>query len=284
MKRLCAIIGLCCCLIGLDAQIPCDSIGSQFRQWNARLDKLNTEDPEIITLHYYFLQDIRKEMDRFKATTLPHLVKCLQTDYYLTRSQFNRIAYKSDRLDEILSERKKVVDHLFYLRAQEEMAFSDTSAALYNLDRALQFNKYNPDALLLKAQLRLRQSRYKESVDLIHLLYTKSELNDEQEKAVSDFSLQLYDKLYSIGNAYIQSGRSADALEVFLALEQFCSNMPSGYCNDDYYHGILLSREGVYESYLAIAREAERRHNMEMARKFYQYADEYRKNNQRKEE
>ena len=75
----------------------------------------------------------------------------------------------------------------------------------------------------------------------------------------------------------MKNDRSAEALEVFLALEQFCTNMPSGYCNDDYYRGILRSREGVYESYLSIAREAERRHNYEMARKFYLYAEEYRK-------
>ena len=62
-------------------------------------------------------------------------------------------------------------------------------------------------------------------------------------------------------------------------LEHFCHNMPSGYCNDDYYKGIVLSREGVYDSYLSIAREAEKRGNHEMARKFYQYAEEYKRKN-----
>ena len=53
--------------------------------------------------------------------------------------------------------------------------------------------------------------------------------------------------------------------------------MPSGYCNEDYYQGIIRSREGVYDSYIAIAKEAEKRHNTEMAKKFYRYAEEYKK-------
>lgn len=261
----------------LHAQVECDSIPSTFRQWEERLDALNAEDPELINLHYLFLQDIRREIQRFENNTLPKLHECMQLDYYATKSAFRKVQYKADRAESILSARKGQVDRIFYHRAMEELAFQDTSNALYNLDRALQFNKYQADALLLKAQLMLAKKSYQESVNLIHLLYTQAEINDEMEMAVSDFTLELYEELYNVGDALVKSDRSAEALEVFLALEQFCSNMPSGYCNDDYYRGILRSREGVYESYIAIAREAELRHNKEMARKFYQYAEEYRK-------
>lgn len=280
MKKILVAIGFCCSLLLAGAQVPCDSIGSTFRQWDAQLDKLNYEDPEIITLHFYFLQDVRKEMTRFQNTTLPHLVQCLQTDYYQTKSQYNRVLNKANRLQDVLTARKDEVDQLFYERALEALAFQDTANCYYNLDRSLQFNPVNPNSLLLKTQLSLAQNKYQESVDLIHLIYTKATLDDEQEKNVSDFTIQLYDKLYNTGDRLAKEGHSADALEIFLALEQFCSNMPSGYCNEDYYKGILRSREGVYESYIAIAKEAEKRHNTEMAKKFYRYADEYRKTKQ----
>ena len=277
MKKIIATIGFCCCLFFAVAQIPCDSIEPTFRRWNMQLDKINTDNPEIITLHYFFLQDVRKEIETFQKDGFRSLVKCLQTDYYKTKSDFNKLVFKANLLQEVMSARKNEVDQIFYQRACEELAFQDTSNAYYYLDRALQFSKYNPDALLLKARLCLGQSKYQESVDLIHLLYTQASLDEEHEKSVSDFTIILYDKLYNHGTTLIQSGHAADALEVFLALELFCSNMPSGYCNDDYYRGILLSREGVYESYLSIAREAERRHNTDMAKKFYRYADEYKK-------
>ena len=72
--------------------------------------------------------------------------------------------------------------------------------------------------------------------------------------------------------------RAGDQEKPYYSL--FCNNMPSGYCNDDYYKGIVLSREGVYESYISIAKEAEKRGNHEMSRKFYQYAEEYLRKNE----
>lgn len=277
MKKILFLIGLIFSLLRINAQMACDSIFTTFRHWEAQLEKLNYEDPELISLHYLFLQDIQREMRKFEANTLPVMHKCMQLDYYGAKAAYRKVQYKANRLNEILSKQKKQVDQLFYQRAQEELSFQDTTNALYNLDRALQFNKYQPEALLLKARLMLARKSYQESVDLIHLLYTQAELNEEMEMAVSDFTIELYEELYSVGDALVKNGHAAEALEVFLALEQFCTNMPSGYCNDDYYRGILRSREGVYESYLSIAREAEKRRNYEMARKFYQYAEEYRK-------
>ncbi|MBO4381774.1 MAG: hypothetical protein J5799_02420 [Bacteroidales bacterium] len=276
MKKTILLIGFFCCAWLTRAQAPCNAPDSLFAKWERRLDQLDSEDPEIISLHYLFLQDIRREMNRFQTTTLPSYMKCQQIDFYRVKAQFAKVAGKADKKDHLLSMQKGLVDRIFYNRACEELNYRDTTNALYNLDRALEFNKHQPDALLLKAKLELSRKEYREAVNLIHLLYTQCELNEEQERSVSDFTMVLYDRLYNTGSELIQKGYAADALELFLALEQFCSNMPSGYCNDDYYRGILLSREGVYESYLAIAREAERRHNMEMARKFYQYAEEYR--------
>lgn len=280
MKQLIFYIGLFFSTLHSFSQISCDPIAPTIQQWELRMDKLNTHDPELISLHYLFLQDIRNEMEQLRLNELRTLPHCTNQDYYLTKALFTKALYRADTLQEILAREKNRVDQIFYERAETDMEYGDVTSALYNLDRALQYNKYQANALLLKAKLMLAQDQYQESVVLIHQLYTHTKLNDAQESAVSDFTLELYDYLYNKGNDLAQSGLAADALEVFLALEHFCSNMPSGYCNDDYYRGILLSKKGVYDSYIAIAKEAEQRHNLEMAKKFYRYADEYRKNNQ----
>lgn len=275
MKRLLLFIGFCGSFL-LQAQVSCESVEARVRDWSIRLSQLNCEDPEIISLHYLYLQDVRNEMQQFYNVELPKMINCPQKDYYQVKALFNKVHYRAECLQAILGERRDKVDYIFYQKACEDLLYADTANALYHLDRALQYNLLQPEALLMKSKLMLAQQQYQESVTLIHQIYTKAELNEEQERAVSDFTLELYDKLYNRGNALVKSGHAADALELFLALEHFCSNMPSGYCNDDYYRGILLSREGVYESYISIAKEAERRHNMEMARKFYRYAEEYR--------
>lgn len=201
--------------------------------------------------------------------------KCPNMDFYEARSILRRIEYKTQKAYQTLSVQKERVDKLFYDLAKDEISFGDTANALYYLDRSLQYHKTQADALILKARLMLDLKQYNESVSLTHTLYTEAELSEEQETEISDFTIILYSTLYSVGDSLARNGHSADALSVFMALEHFCTNMPSGYCNDDYYRGILRSREGVYESYLSIAREAEKRHNMEMARKFHQYAEEY---------
>ena len=257
-----------------------DSLPSVFHRWEERMDGLDYEDPEIVSLHYLFLQDILKQMDKTGGELNRTLARSPKTDFYAVKREFWRLARKADVLNERLTAAKDLVDNTFYLRAVEEMAYRDTVRAVYNLERALQYNPLNPDAMLLKCKILLAQGQYQPCVDLIHKVYTEATLTDEQERAVSDFTLVLYDRLYTHGSTLVKSGRAAEALEVFLALEHFCNNMPSGYCNDDYYKGIVLSREGVYESYLSIAREAEKRGNLEMSRKFYQYAEEYLRKNQ----
>ena len=266
-------------VVSANAQVSADSLPAQFQRWDTRLAELNCEDPEIVSLHYLFLQDILKEIGKLEPQLNRTLASSPNTDFYAIKREFRRIHSKAQRMNEIFAGRKAVVDREFYLRAVEEMAYQDTNLAMYHLERALQYNPHNPDAMLLKCKILLAQRQYQPCVELIHKVYTQTTLTEEQEKAVSDFTLMLYDRLYTHGSELVKNGRSAEALEVFLALEHFCNNMPSGYCNDDYYQGILRSREGVYESYLTIAKEAEKRGNHEMARKFYQYAEEYLRKN-----
>jgi hypothetical protein len=260
--------------------VPADSLPAMFQRWDNRLNELEYEDPEIVSLHYLFLQDILKEMDKIAPQLNTTLARSPRMDFYATKQAYVRVRSKAERMNEIFAARKAQVDQDFYLRAVEEMLFRDTNRAMYNLERALQYNPLNPDAMLLKCKILLAQRQYQSCVDLIHKVYTQATLTDEQEMAVSDFTLVLYDQLYTHGDELVKNGHAAEALEVFLALEHFCNNMPSGYCNDDYYKGILRSREGVYESYLTIAREAEKRGNKEMAKKFYQYAEEYLRKNE----
>ena len=285
MRKIGLLFMILLVLAGANAQklIPADSLMGMFERWDARLSELDYEDPEIVSLHYLFLQDIRKEMGKVEVQLNTTLARSRKSDFYATKQAFRHVQSKAEQLNVIFTERKALVDHEFYLRAEEEMNFRDTNSAMYNLERALQYNPHNPDAMLLKCKILLAQKKFQPCVNLIHQVYTQTELSEKQEMAVSDFTLELYDKLYTHGSDLVKIGRSAEALEVFLALEHFCNNMPSGYCNDDYYKGILLSREGVYESYLSIAREAEKRGNREMAMKFYRYAEEYLKKSEEKQ-
>ena len=141
-------------VLDLRAQtVVADSLPSMFQRWDSRLGELNCEDPEIVSLHYLFLQDILKEMGKVEPQLNRTLASSPRTDFYAVKREFLRVHSKAQRMKETFAERKAMVDHEFYLRAVEEMAYQDTSSAMYHLERALQYNPHNPDALLLKCKI-----------------------------------------------------------------------------------------------------------------------------------
>ena len=178
-------------------------------------------------------------------------------------------------LKDTLDRQRKRVDTLFYQQAIEEMHFADTSMADYYLDRSLQFNRFNSYSLIFKLHLRYAQQNYTECTDILRLIYTNVPLTNEQENELSDFNTQFYATLYNQGDSLVKVGHEADALTLFQTLETFCHDLPSAYCNDDYYHGIIRSKSGVYESYLTISKVAWERKNPQLAYKFLDYAKTY---------
>ena len=130
------------------AQVPADSLPKMFQRWDTRLNELNYEDPEIVSLHYLFLQDILKEMDKTGKQLNTILARSTKIDFYATKQAFLRIHHKAERINDVFTLRKSLVDHEFYLRAVEEIAYRDTTSAMYHLERALQYNPHNPDAML----------------------------------------------------------------------------------------------------------------------------------------
>ncbi|MBR4218371.1 MAG: hypothetical protein IKR71_04925 [Bacteroidales bacterium] len=246
-----------------------------------RVSQLNNSDPELISLHYLFAGDLQKELKRFNDNELPYLYDHISaSDYYALLRHYDRVSYYARNVRDTLNERRQKVDSLFYVLAVNEMMFDNRQEAEYYTDRALEYNRLNPDALLLKVNLLYDKNQYNECLDLIHLLYNEVVLDREHEMQISDFTILFYNKLYSTGDSLVKMGHSAEALEVFTTLEQFCHNMPSNYCNDDYYKGILRSKTGVFNSYLAVAEAALRRGNADMARLFWEYALQYKETNE----
>jgi hypothetical protein len=209
-RHFCLILLLFTALLG-HAQMVADSLPAMFQRWETRLDELNYEDPEIVSLHYLFHQDILKNMDKIGNQLNTTLARNPRMDFYATKQAYRHIRSKAERMNATFAAHKSRVDQEFYLRAVEELSFRDTARTMYHLDRALQYNPHNPDAMLLKCKILLAQNQYQPCVDLIHKVYTQTTLTEEQENAVSDFTLELYDRLYTHDSTLVKSGRSAEA-------------------------------------------------------------------------
>lgn len=264
-------------LLNVDAQvnINCEKAASILPTIQKKADNITTTDPELISLHYLFVLDLLEQLDQYENEYIPNLHYCESIDFYETKYRFRRAQTQLLQLKDTLEIQRHRVDTLFYLQAVDELHHDDITLADYYLDRALEFNRLNTDALIAKAKLLFDIGEYDECIQRIHILYNEAPLTREHENELSDFTTLFYDKLFTTGDSLVKIGHAADALPVFLTLGTFCHDMPSSYCNDDYYRGIIRSKTGVYESYLKIAQVAWEKKNYGMAYTFLDYAQEY---------
>ncbi len=264
-------------LLNADAQVSinCEKAASILPAIQKKADNITTTDPELISLHYLFVIDLLEQLSQYEAEYMPNLHYCDQIDFYETKHRFRRAQKQLLQLKDTLEIQRHRVDTIFYLQAIDELHHDDTVLAGYYLDRALEFNRLNTDALIAKAKLLFASGEYDECIDRIHLLYNEAPLTDDHEHELADFTAVFYDKLFTTGDSLIRIEHAADAMPIFRVLENFCHDMPSTYCNDDYYRGIIRAKTIVYESFLWIAQAAWEQKNYEKAYTFFDYAQEY---------
>jgi hypothetical protein len=259
--------------------IDCDAIEPFFTKKEIQINQLNLYDPDYIPLHYLVVQDILHELYQYKNDVLLHFSECETVTFIDLVSIYEKVINSAQQKRDSLFLLHEMVYVLFYQKALDEYQFHNEEEGKYFLDRSLQYNPVFPDAILFKLNKLLEKDRFQECLSLLNMLYYETALNLEQEKQAIVFTDQFYDKLYKTGDSLIKMEHAAEALKLFEILEIFCQNLPAEYCNDDYYHGILKSKTGIYDSYLAIAKVAEWRENSQIADRFYQYAQEYLDNN-----
>lgn len=276
-------IAFCCAMVSFFATAQkspdCEKVLPFLSRIENRSAGISTTNPEVINLHYLFVQDMIGDIERFRSEVLPQLHLCPEIDFYQAKRRCDTLEMRLLKLQDTLEVQRERVDTIFYLMAVDEVNHADTALAEYYLDRSLQFNRLQSYSLILKCRLLFSQEMYDDCIEQIHLLYNEAPLTRAQENELSDFTAEFYDHIFTKGDSLVKVGLAAEALDIFQTLETFCHDMPSSYCNDDYYRGIIRSKSGVYESYLTIAQVAWKRKNYDIAYKFLDYANDYREAN-----
>jgi len=257
----------------------CEAIISFINQKENQIAHLNLQDPDYIPLHFLIAQDVIKELQQFRMNVIPYYSECKMITFNQLINKYDELNLTIQQKHDSLEWLNNNVHLLFYEKACFEYQINNEEDGKYLLDRSLQYNATFPNAVLLKLNKLLDNNYFKESLSLLNTLYYEIEMDDEQEKQAIEFTDKFYDKLYKTADSLLKVEHAAEALELFEVLEVFCQNLPTAYCNDDYYHGVLNSKAGIYDSYIAIAKVAEKRGNGQIATHFYQYAQDYLRNN-----
>ena len=277
MKRNCSLLVyfLFCIPFVFAETIDCEKVTTFLNKKQTQIAHLNLQDPDYIPLHFLLSKDIVTELNTFKNEVIPFFTECPTITFSELINKYDELTSCVKLKHDSLAWLSKNVHLIFYNKALFEYQLKNEEDANYFLDRSLQYNETFPDAILLKLNKLLDKNLFETCLSLLNTLYYETELDREQEKQAIIFTDKFYEKLYKTGDSLVKSEHAAEALQLFEILEIFCQNLPTSYCNDDYYHGVLRSKTGIYESYLAIAKVAEKRSNPKIAEHFYQYAKEY---------
>ena len=274
------LVYLCFCNQFLFAEnIDCEKITLFLNNKETQIENLNLHDPDYIPLHYLIAQDIIKELNQFRNEVIPSFTECATITFSELINRYDALVNRMQLKHDSLAWLSKNVYLIFYESALHEYQFNNEEDGRYFLDRSLQYNATFPDAILLKLNKLLNANVFEACLSLLQTLYYETEMDRAQEMQAIEFTDKFYDKLYKTGDSLVKIEHASEALELFEILEIFCLNLPTAYCNDDYYHGVLRSKTGIYESYLSIAKVAEKRGNTVIAAHFFQYAQEYLENN-----
>ena len=253
----------------------CELITNFINQKKTQIEHLNLYDPDYIPLHYLVAKDLVKELKKFKEDVIANYSECETITFSELINKYDELHSSLQQKYDSLDGLSKNVYLLFYEKSLYEYHLNNEEDGKYYLDRSLQYAPTFPNAILLKLNKLLDKNLFNECLSLLNTLYYETEMNEEQEQQAIVFTDMFYDKLYKTGDSLLKNEHAAEALQLFEILEIFCQNLPTAYCNDDYYHGVLNSKTGIYDSYLAIAKVAEKRENSQIAARFYQYAQEY---------
>ena len=255
--------------------IDCKKTVDFLNEKKSQIEHLNLQDPDYIPLHFLVAKDITKELAQFRTEVIPYFTQCEEITFSDLINQYDELRNNLQLKQDSLSWLNEHIYLIFYERALYEYRIHNEADAEYLLQRCLQYNDTFPDAILLKLNKLLEKNSFEACLSLLHSLYHETQLDRAQEMQAIEFTAQFYSKLYNTADSLVKMEHAAEALTLFEVLERFCLNLPTSYCNDDYFHGVLRSKSGIYESYIAIAKVAENRGNTAIAEHFYQYAQEY---------
>jgi hypothetical protein len=259
--------------------IDCEKTVTFLKEKEIQIAHLNLHDPDYIPLHFLIAKDITKELVQFRKEVIPYFTECEEITFSGLINKYDELINNLQIKQDSLSWLNANIHLIFYEQALFEYQFNNEADADYYLQRSLQYNDTFPDAILLKLNKLLDKNHFEACLSLLNSLYYETQMNRAQEMHAIEFTAQFYSKLYNTADSLVKMEHAAEALALFEVLERFCLNLPTSYCNDDYFHGVLRSKSGIYESYLAIAKVAEKRGNTAIATHFYQYAQEYLESN-----
>lgn len=247
----------------IDAYHQNDSL---FLHWNEELDKLNLSKIDLLPIYKFTLQDIENEATKYINNQFENLLtlsKLDNSEYVRKISKlFNHIHTIKNHLVVYLP----LMDSLLYEKGWEFEKKEDYEKALYYYKRSLDYNPNHIQSTLSLSNFYMHQKQYEKSIVLISNLYKDTSLQIGNH----DIAHQLYRMLFSTAESKVKNGDYYTALKTLDTLDHFCEAMPNNFFDSTHKTLRYAAKQGVYNAYLDVIRQAIYNRKYEMAVNYIQ--------------
>ncbi|MFC2100566.1 tetratricopeptide repeat protein [Bacteroidota bacterium] len=241
-------------------------------------DKLNAIDfsiTDMIPVYKFRLKDIQNQMSKIDSISFPDRLNLSLSDPLQFIRRKEEISSKIDKLNLLTEQYLKSMDFWYFKLGLENLNKQDTIAAIKYFIRSLDMNPYYPQTHYQLAKIDLNKGRLHDASIRIQIVLdrvTKDEPYLELFFELDNIFLQKY-----LDSAYIlmDSALYQQALKILNDADSLCRIKKHLHCPINLSNHIAESKQGVYQSFLTIARRAAESNRLDLSERYIDVARKY---------
>ncbi len=250
-----------------------DSVANSFIN---RIEKIDSNNLDNATLYDIQIDEaevfINEIIYKLKNEQRYKLGKLIDEPLSIKLAQLSReVNIKREVINRILSG----LDEEYYKEAIKANSSGDVNKTEKILLKSKEINRFNIKVLLLLSEIYYYSEELNKASENLMDLITKTYPDRKTYQQIRKISENLLNIYYKKIDSYIEGGEfsKADSMTVFAAI--FCESTGEQRCKIELRERLIKSREGVYNSYISIAKSALRYKKPELAINFLKSAYEY---------
>ncbi|MEI6696383.1 MAG: hypothetical protein WCO13_09960 [Bacteroidota bacterium] len=238
------------------------------------MKQINISDLDMLMVNDCKLNEIEACLEMLKFENIAAQIDFKKKEEIAIYEYFTETTTQTAQLRVVLNQYISNIDFWFYKKAMEYLAKEDSANASEKIEKSLLVNPFYLPALYQKAMMYLKNSQTASASKVAEFVSVNLYPNGNDWMLVKAMNEQINKQYKTRGEKMLKAEYCNESLEIFMQADSFCNYFKSSDC-EYFKNGILLSKYGLYRSYLRVADQAMDEHKYSIAETFVLKAKEY---------
>ncbi len=254
---------------------------SLINSWDSIVNSIRFEEIEMLPINDFILDEVEKSIESFNNKNIITILEANNEKHNFLKNKIIEINIKVSQKRILLTEYLHWIDYRFIERAREEMKKVNRLGAIYNYNKALEYNPLSVQALSELARIMLDENRIVEASELIKIIFSKTWPHGKTYIECKKIATEVYNSIITKGNLLLKDEEFHRAIEAYSMAYIFCDSIREPICTNEFYQGIVKSKYGILRSYFNVINKALQRDLLEIAENYAREAKKYQVANQK---